>query len=282
MPKRNRASRNRCLLVFLIFAFLTGIVPQAYSKSFSSKRRYRPSVTAEAAYVVDYTNRRVLFSRNAHRKYYPASTVKLLTALVVLDNKGLKDRILITQNAVNVFPTKAGLSKGAYYSVEDLLKVLLATSANDAAVALAEAVAGSEREFSVLMNKKAKALGARESHFTNSTGLPDKQQVTTAYDLAVITRAAFSRPFISSVMRQKSVTISGSNGKMITRPNHNKLLWRVSEPCVLGKTGYTRSAYHCYAGIAYYKDSRVSVVILKSRKPWSDICAILNIPRKKK
>lgn len=282
MPRRNKAGCHRCLLIFLIFAFLTVGVPQAYPKSSSSKKRYRPYVTAEAAYAVDYTNRKVLFKRNAHRKFYPASTVKLLTALVVLDNKGLDERVLITQNAVNVLPTKAGLSKGAYYSVQDLLKVLLAASANDAAVALAEAVAGSEKKFALLMNKKAKALGARESHFTNASGLPDKKQVTTAYDLAVISRAAFSRSFISSVMKQKNVTISGSDGKKITRPNHNKLLWRVSEPCVLVKTGYTRSAYHCYAGIAYYKDSRVSIVILKSRKPWSDICAILNIPRKKK
>lgn len=221
-------------------------------------------------------------SRNAHVPFYPASTVKLLTALVVLDNKDLKDSIVITRRAVNVRPTKAGLTKGAYYSVEDLLKVLLATSANDAGVALAQAVAGSEEQFALLMNKKARSLGATDSNFTNATGLPDKRQVTSAYDLSIIARAAFSHPFIASLMKEKIVTIAGSDGKKISRTNHNKLLWRVTDPCVLGKTGYTRAAGHSYAGIAYYDDRRVSVVILKSRKPWSDICRILSIPVAKK
>ena len=242
----------------------------------------QPVVTAAAVYAVDYTNRKVLFSRNAHVQFYPASTVKLLTALVVLDHKDIKDRVVITAHAAGVMPTKAGLTKGASYSVEDLLSVLLAMSANDAAVALAEAVAGSEAQFASLMNKKAHGLGAFESNFTNSTGLPDKDEVTTAYDLSIIARAALSHSFIASVMKEKNVTIKGSDGKKITKRNHNKLLWRFSQPSVLGKTGYTRSAGHCYAGIAYYKDRRVSIVIFKSRKPWADICRILKLPEKKK
>jgi D-alanyl-D-alanine carboxypeptidase len=224
----------------------------------------------------------VIFSRNPQMRFHPASTVKLLTALVVLDRMSLDDRVVIKSSAVNVQPTKAGLTKGASYSVRDLLKVLLATSANDAGVALAQAVAGSESDFALLMNKKARAIGAKRSRFTNATGLPDKRQVTTAYDLSLITRAAFTQPFIASVMKQKTVVITGSDGKRIARDNHNKLLWRISEPCVLGKTGYTRVAGHCYAGIAYYDDRRISVVILNSRQPWRDIVAILGLKSKKK
>ncbi len=234
------------------------------------------AITARSGYAVDLSSKKVLFSRNSKMKFYPASTVKLLTALVVLDKMKLEDSVHVSRNATYITPTKAGLTQGSHYSVSELLKVLLATSANDAGVALAEAVSGSQGRFALLMNKKARALGCRNSNFTNPTGLPDKKQMTTAYDLYLITRAAFNDPFIASVMRQKNVSITGSDGKAIVRRNHNKLLWRGTEPCILGKTGYTRSAGHCYAGQAIYDDGRVIVVILKSRNPYSDIRLILS------
>jgi len=189
--------------------------------------------------------------------------------------------VVIRRSAVNVEPTKAGLTLGAKYSVKELLEVFLATSANDAGVALACAVSGNESEFARLMNKKVRALGCRNSRFLNATGLPNKGQYTCAYDLTLITKSAFSNGFIASTMKKKQITITGSDGKAIIRNNHNKMLWRYSMPLVLGKTGYTRSARHCYAGMAYYGDRNVSIVILKSRKPWNDISLILGLPSKK-
>jgi D-alanyl-D-alanine carboxypeptidase len=268
-----------------LYALLLGVAAAVLLASpiqAASRKSSKSSVTAQAVYAVDYTNRKVLYAKNHRHKLYPASTVKLLTALVVLDNKDLQDRVTVSSKAVNVEPTKAGLGLGVSYTTQDLLEVLLATSANDAAVALAQAVAGSEAGFARLMNRKAKALGMKDSHFTNATGLPDRSQVTSAYDMAILTRAAFSNSFIKEVMAKRSVTIAGSDGRKITRTNHNKLLWRLSDPQVLGKTGYTRAAGHCYAGIAYYDDKRVSFVILKSRKPWADIYALLGVPRRTK
>jgi D-alanyl-D-alanine carboxypeptidase len=81
-------------------------------------------------------------------------------------------------------------------------------------------------------------------------------------------------------MVKKRVTITDNHGREISRVNHNKLLWRLDHPRVLGKTGYTRSAQHCYAGMAYYGDKRVSLVILKSRQPWADISSVLGVPAK--
>ncbi len=234
-------------------------------------------VTAQAVYAVDQSSGKVLCAKNARMRLYPASTVKLMTALVVLDRSDLKAEVLVSPRAANVEPTKAGLAVGASYSVGELLEVLLAASANDAAVALAEAVAGSEGEFAALMNAKARALGMRDSHFANATGLPNRSQRTSAHDLAVLTRTAFQHPVIATVMAKKYVTITDGAGRTIRRTNHNKLLWRVDRPQVLGKTGYTRSAQHCYAGIAYYDDRRVSLVILKSRKPWSDLFSLLGV-----
>ena len=194
---------------FLILCLLFAVASQAEGGIFFFRRHHHPAqVTAQAVYAVDYTNRQVLFSRNPHGRFYPASTVKLLTALVVLDHKDLKDKVVVSGRATCVQPTKAGLTCGATYTVEDLLEVLLATSANDAAVALAEAVAGTQEKFAWMMNEKAKALGAKDSYFTNPTGLPDRRQLTSAYDLTLISRAAFSKPFIASVMKRKVVVIS--------------------------------------------------------------------------
>lgn len=237
-------------------------------------------VTAQAVYAVDQSTGKVICAKNARMRLYPASTVKLMTALVVLDRSNVTAEVVVSSRAANVEPTKAGLTPDASHSVGELLEVLLAASANDAAVALAEAVAGSEDEFAALMNRKAKELGMRDSHFTNATGLPSRAQRSSAHDLAILTRAAFRHPFVKKVMAKKRVTITDGDGRKISRFNHNKLLWRLEHPQVLGKTGYTRSAQHCYAGIAFYDDRRVSVVILKSRKPWSDIFSLLGVPGK--
>lgn len=235
-------------------------------------------VTAQAVYAVDQTNGKVLCAKNARMRLYPASTVKLMTALVVLDRSDVQAEVIVSSRAANVEPTRAGLTAGARHSVGELLEVLLAASANDAAVALAEAVAGSEDEFAVLMNRQARELGMQDSHFTNATGLPSRSQRTSAHDLAILTWTAFQHPFVKTVMAKKRVTITDSDGRTISRVNHNKLLWRLDHPQVLGKTGYTRSAQHCYAGIAYYGERRVSLVLLKSRKPWSDIFSLLGVP----
>jgi len=248
----------------------------AHAKKASSKKA-SSGVTAQGVYAVDYTNRRVLMDRSSRRRFMPASTVKLLTALVVLDKRDPGDKVCVSKKATSVEPTRAGLKAGVTYTVADLLEVLVATSANDAGVALAEEVAGSEAEFAKLMNGKAETLGAASSHFTNATGLPDEEMRTTPYDFSVITRAAFSHPFILNAMRKKYVTIQGSDGRKIRRANHNKFLWWLDDPEVLLKTGYTRAARHCYAGIAYFKDYRVSFVLFKSRKPWDDIAHILGV-----
>jgi len=279
---KNSANINIYLCVFLSASLLLSATYPASAKSISKNKAKKSSgITAQSVYAIDYTNNKVIYSKNSKSRFQPASTVKLLTALVVLDKLALDSQVRIGRNAINVEPTKAGLTLGAKYSVKELLEVLLATSANDAGVALACAVSGSEAKFALLMNKKARALGCKNSNFSNSTGLPNKKQYTTAFDLSIITRAAFSQPFIASTMKKKQVKIEGTDGKTIVRNNHNKMLWKFSETCVLGKTGYTRTAGHCYAGVAYFDKRNISVVIMKSRKPWADLTAILGLPSKK-
>lgn len=273
--------RFKLFCVLCVFFCFSGGLAQA--KSAAKKRPVSSKkITASGVYVADLSTNKVVLSKNATTRFYPASTVKLLTALVVLEHFPLEGNVVASRRAAAVAPTKAGLASGVSYSARDLLRVLLATSANDAGVALAEAVCGSETEFADLMNQKARRLGAKNSHFTNATGLPDTRQVTTAQDLSLIARAAFSNSFIVSVMKEKRITISGSNGKKIVRANHNKLLWRLTQPKVYGKTGYTRLAGHCYAGVSYGGKRNLVFVILKSRNPWGDIYKILGVRQKKK
>lgn len=278
-----RATRNANLVFgIVLLAVMCFCAGDIHAKENTRRRTKGKGISARGAYAVDLATGRVLFSKNGSVKFYPASTVKLLTALVVLEHVPLDKGVFVSKRAWAVQPTKAGLRPGVSYAARDLLRVLLASSANDAGVALAEAVSGSEPDFAVLMNRKAKALGARHSYFTNATGLPDSRQVITARDLCLITRAAFGHPFIASAMKERAISIEGSDGRKLLCYNHNKLLWRLSDPRVLGKTGYTRSAGHCYAGVAYGKKRHTAFVILKSRKPWLDIYRILDVRPKKR
>jgi len=252
----------------LIFAFYIYNVPCA----FAAKGR---NVTARSAVVMDLDNKKVIYARNPNLKLAPASTTKLVTALVVLDRLGLNDIVQISKDAASVVPSKANLKAGASYKVQDLLCALLISSANDAAVALAEAASGSEAEFAKLMNDKARSLGANSSNFLTASGLPKKGQYSTAFDLALIAGKALSQPLIKETLSKKYVWIVGSDGRRVLLKNHNKLLWRMPSPVVLGKTGYTAKAKHCFAGVADCNNRRVAIAVLKSRRPWYDIRAIL-------
>ena len=145
---------------------------------------------------------------------------------------------------------------------------------------MAEAVSGTEEEFARKMNEKAKSFGAKESNFTNASGLPSKNQYSTTYDLYRITKAAIKNDDVYNIMRKKKKKIKGTKGKEITLVNHNKLLFKKSYPLVLLKTGYTKPAKHCYAGKIYYKGRQYVFAFLKSRKPWQDIEKLIQLIKK--
>jgi len=238
-------------------------------------------VTASSAIVVDLKKNKIAYSKNIHIKRAPASTIKILTALVALERLGPDTIVEVSRNASLAEPSKIWLKPGEKYRSIDLIKAVLISSANDASVALAEAVAGSESQFAKIMNKKARSLGAKNSNFINASGLPAKNQYTTAYDLYRITKAALKNPVIYQIMKKKKTVIQGSDGRSIDLVNHNKLLLKKSYPLVLVKTGYTKSARHCYSGIAYAKNKEYAIVILRSRKPWTDIDNLLGLVKAK-
>ena len=231
------------------------------------------SVSAEAFVLMNPWSKKVLYCKNPNQKLSPASTVKIMTAISVLKKSHLKKKVLVSQSASAMEPSKVHIKKGEIYWTGDLLEALLLNSGNDASVALAESVGRSEDRFTAIMNEIAKYIGARNTNFGNSSGLPKKGQYSTAYDLALIVREAMKHKGIVSIMEKKVSEIEELGSKrQIRLKNHNKSLWKGTPYLILGKTGYTKKARHCFAGyIQYNRWHKVIVVILKSEKLWGDL-----------
>lgn len=233
-----------------------------------------------AAGLFDVTNKEVLYASNIHKKLYPASTTKILTALIALKYGNLSDTITISKNAT-VFPSGASLAhlkKGDQITLEELLYGLLLPSGNDAAVAIAEYISGSVEEFAKLMNSEAYGLGATNSHFVNPHGLHDDDHYTTAYDLYLIFNECLKQEQFVKVISEKSHTgeIKGKDGSVRTEKWENTSLYMTGEaekPTTVeylgGKTGNTDEAKRCL--IAYTKDTKnnyyISIVMGANGKP---------------
>jgi len=230
-------------------------------------------ITAESAVLMDPWTKRIIYSKNPHLELPPASTVKIMTALVVLRNSHLKKKVVVSEFASSMEPSKVYLREGEVYLAESLLKAVLLNSGNDASVVLAEGIAGSEEEFADIMNKTIRAIGARDTDFKNSTGLPEKGQYSTAHNLSLVVREAMKNKNFVDVVKMKNTEIEELETKRrIKLKNHNKSLWKDTPYLILGKTGYTKKAGHCFAGyIQYNRWRKVIVVILKSKKLWSDL-----------
>ncbi len=217
-------------------------------------------IQARAAVVMESSTGRVLYAKNPELRLMPASTTKLMTALVAIERVNIKDVVTVSRNAVNVAPTKSGFKEGDRVTVETLLYAALMKSANDAAVALAEAAAGTEEQFVQLMNRKALALGATDTKFINPNGLPGKGQYTTAYDLSKIMRQAIKHPVLKEILGTRAAELSTEAGKTVYVKNTNKLLWSDDE-LLGGKTGFTNAARHCFV-CAGERESNTLIVAL--------------------
>ena len=216
-----------------------------------------PPVYSEGAILMDGRTGKVLYSKNEHTQYEPASTTKVMTALVVLEKVKLTDKVTIGENPPLVDGSAIGIQKGEVYTVEELMLGLLLESGNDCAEALAEYVAGSNAEFAKLMNAKAKELGALNTEFKNPSGLHEDGHLTTAYDLALIMKAAAQNQDFVRIARTdcyKYVNQPFSDGSEKWASNRNQLLNEYSPyyyaNAYCGKNGYTPEANHAYTAAA--------------------------------
>lgn len=264
-------ARHAIILILSVFIIQAAQPAEAAKKS--ARKFY---VTARGAVLVDGSNGKILFSKNAHKKILPASTTKVMTALLVLEKLSLDNYVTVSNRATGMQPSKLNLRAGEQYRVRDLLYGVLLNSANDASVVLAEAVAGSEWEFVSMMNQRAKRLGATNTKFANSNGLPSKStQYSTAHDMYLIFREALKKNFFRETIKLRYKSIYSSNGRRINLRSHNKILFKGWKRPLYGKTGYTRAAKSCFVGYVQKGSRPMIIAVFGCTKRWEDIYRVV-------
>lgn len=280
---RGRRARQHGIL-FLCIALLTGLFP--VDAQAASQWPDNISIQAEGGIVMDADTGTVLYGKNAHTPYYPASITKILTALIVIERCDLDEMVTFSHNAVyNVEEgsKSAGLDEGDVLSVRDCLYALLLQSANESANALAEHVAGSVEAFAELMNARAAALGCQDSHFSNPSGLNDPNHYTSAYDMALIGRAALNNETfmgIDSTLYYDLPPTKWNREGLRIYPGHKMIKKNMPEyysGALGGKTGYTSLAGNTLVTFARRDGMTLVAVILNGHSShYTDTKAMLN------
>lgn len=275
---------KRILAFILCTAFLTGLLPSAAYGA--SPWPDNISIQAEGGIVMDADTGTILYGKNAHTAYYPASITKILTALIVIERCDLDEMVTFSHNAVyNVEEgsKSAGLDEGDVLSVRDCLYALLLQSANESANALAEHVAGSVEAFADIMNARAASLGCQDSHFANPSGLNDPNHYTSAYDMALIGRAALNNETFmgidSTLYYDLPATKRNREGLRIY-PGHKMIKKNMPEyysGALGGKTGYTSIAGNTLVTFARRDGMTLVAVVLNGHAShYVDTKAMLN------
>ena len=250
----------RNILIYIVFIVSHLVATSALAAALPIPKP--PSTGAKSFVVQDFGSGRILAENNADMSVEPASITKLMTAFVVFNelqagNISLSDMVTISEKAWRTPGSRMFVEVGKQVSVEDLLQGMIVQSGNDATVALAEYIAGSEETFAALMNKHAEEIGLTGSHFENSTGLPGENHIMTAQDIARLAALLIEKyPQYYKWYSQKEFTFND-----ITQYNRNKLLWRDESVDGL-KTGFTESAGYCLVTSANKDGMRLITVVL--------------------
>lgn len=254
------ATLPRSVLATALVSILVSVSATAQAKS-ANLVPAAPEIKAHAYLVMDFNSNSIIVSKNADKRVEPASLTKIMTSYVTLyelskNNIKLEDQVKISEKAWRMKGSRMFIEVNSWVSVKELLHGVIIQSGNDASVALAEHIAGSESAFSDLMNQHALNLGMENTHFVNSTGWPNKNHYTTAKDLSILTRALindFKEHY--ALFKVKYYTYNG-----IKQPNRNRLLW--TDERVDGvKTGHTESAGYCLVSSAQQKGMRLISVV---------------------
>ncbi|WP_339805683.1 D-alanyl-D-alanine carboxypeptidase family protein [uncultured Marinobacter sp.] len=226
-----------------------------------------PQVSASSYLLMDPKSGRIIMEENTHERLPPASLTKMMTAYIVereLDENRLQmsDLVTVSVKAWQTGGSRTFIQEGTQVTVEDLLKGVIIQSGNDASVALAEHIAGTEEAFAEVMNQQALLLGMRDTSFMNATGLPHPEQYSTAFDMALLAAAIiYDYPENYPLYAEKHFTYNN-----IRQPNRNALLWR--DPSVDGlKTGHTEEAGYCLVASANRDDTRFVAVVMGTSSP---------------
>jgi serine-type D-Ala-D-Ala carboxypeptidase (penicillin-binding protein 5/6) len=257
--KRLFTAISRFILGFML---LSNAIANPISQPTHALTPPSPEVSASAYILMDAASGTVLASNNADTPIEPASLTKMMTMYVVSsylhDNQlTLNDEVRISTKAWRTEGSKLFVKQGNKVPVSTLIKGIIIVSGNDASIAMAEHIAGSEKAFVSLMNSTAQQLGMTQTHFENVTGLPHKNHLTSAHDLAILAKALITHfPEEYSWYKEKWLNYNG-----IKQPNRNRLLWRDAKVDGI-KTGHTQSAGYCLVGSAKNNDMRLITVVL--------------------
>jgi serine-type D-Ala-D-Ala carboxypeptidase (penicillin-binding protein 5/6) len=260
----------------LIALLILDTVPSAWP--FSPEEE----LTARAAILVDAASGKVMYQREPDLRLPPASTTKVLTAILTLESgHKLNELLTVSKAATRVPASKLYLRPGQQLTIEDLLYGIMLSSANDASMVLAEGLGGSVEHFAELMTKKAHEIGATNTHFTNPHGLTAPEHYSTVRDLATIFQYAMKNPVFRTIVQTKISSVRSSTvvrkkvvPRRISVRNHNRLLWNF-EGAIGGKTGYTHAAQKCFVGAVQRNGATLLIAILGSRNLWGDTRQLL-------
>lgn len=237
-----------------------------------------PEIASESAIVMDAATGQVLYEKDGYSKQYPASITKIMTGLLVLEKGNLSDNATITNTAVQIEKNASNIAliPGEEISVEALMYGLAIESANDAANALGEYIAGSQQAFARLMTERAKELGAQNTNFVNASGLHDSNHYTTAYDMAMIARECIKHPEFNTIFSTEKYKIPATN-KQVER-TLNCANWFVNgayeiDGLVMTKIGWTEEATHTMVTVVERNDMTLICVVMRSsakKQKWED------------
>lgn len=236
-----------------------------------------PDISAGAAILIDSSSEKIIYSKNESEKMYPASTTKILTAILTIENCNLDDVVTVPYEAISSIPSGysvAALQVGEQLTVEQLLQVMLIHSANDAANVLAYHVSGSIDAFANLMNQKVEELGLTNTHFTNPSGMHNENHYTTAYDLAIIMKYCMKNTTFRKLSSLKYCTIPATNkydqrvynttNELLIYDNRDVQSNYYYKYAIAGKTGYTTEAKNCLVSVSNKDDLELICVVLSA------------------
>lgn len=233
------------------------------------------AVTADAAVLMDAITGDILYDKQAHKKRPPASTTKIMTAILGLELGRPEELVVVSPKAAAVGESTIHLDPGEKITLYEIITGALVKSGNDACVAIGEHIAGTEEKFVKMMNQKALTLGAKDTHFENTNGLPNKNHYSTAFDLALMARYGLQLPAFSSITRQKETEIHFIEPDVfMDLRNTNKLLWNY--PFADGvKTGTTNAAGKCLVASATKEGRQLIAVVLHAPNRFGDAQKLL-------
>ena len=243
----------------------------------ATTKKLNRKISSRAAIIIDAVTGKTLYARNPDTQRQPASTIKILTGMIALKSLDNTEQVSVSRKAARQPRSKVYLDQKKKYQANDLINAVLLASANDASVAIAERIAGSEKKFAQMMTLRANLWGATKTICKTATGLTAKGQKSTARDLATIFRYAMRDPAFSK--RMKMIKVRTTEGKLLR--NHNKALWQV-DGTLGGKTGYTNAARQTYVGKFKRGSDEIIVAIMGSETMWSDIKQLVSYGFKKK